>query len=356
MLLQSSIIPPDIELVIPGNLGFFELLIVVSFLLHIIFVNITIGSSAMAVFQEIKGMRTKKREDDLLALQLATHTSILKSIAVVLGVAPLLLISVIYTQYFYPSTILIGKAWLSLLLILIVAFLLLYMYKFMWDKMSENPNKKRLHVVIGSVGTLLLLFVPLIFIVNVVSMLYPTMWEGANGFFHSLFYYPQIWPRYGHFILASFAVSGFYLYFWNNRLQKKMSESNDTEEKMITNGKRLGLQVMIGSTVLQFALGFILLFSFDRDIRMLYLGDDFLLTTLFVISLLMTAMLVYFLYLLMVRDKRKYFILSLSTFVIILSVMGWMRHELRESYLNPYLEEVTRTTQIEEVKLFVQDE
>ncbi len=70
----------------------------------------------MAVFQEIKGIRTKKPEHDALAAQLANHTSILKSIAVVLGVAPLLIISVIYTQFFYPSTILIGKAWLSLFL------------------------------------------------------------------------------------------------------------------------------------------------------------------------------------------------------------------------------------------------
>lgn len=187
-------------------------------------------------------------------------------------------------------------------------------------------------------------------------MLYPTMWEGANGFFHSLFYYPQIWPRYGHFLLASFAVSGFYLYFWNNRLQKKTNDIDEITGKMMQQGKRLGLQVMIGTTVLQFALGFILLFSFDRDIRMLYLGDDFLLTTLLVISLVTTAVLVYLLYLLMIRDKRKYFILSLSTFVLIIGVMGWMRHELRESYLNPYLDEVTRTTQVEEVETFVQDE
>lgn len=108
MILQS-IVPKDLDLAIPGSVGFFEILIIVSFLLHILFVNITVGSSAMAVFQEIKGIYSGRKEDDLLAYQLANHTSVLKSIAVVLGIAPLLLISVIYTQYFYPAMILIGK-------------------------------------------------------------------------------------------------------------------------------------------------------------------------------------------------------------------------------------------------------
>src|SRR5699024_7258292 len=99
MIIQS-IVPQDLELVIPGNVGFFEILIVVSFLLHILFVNITVGSSAMAVFQEIKGMRSKRKEDDRLAAQLAHHTSVMKSIAVVLGIAPLLLISVIIHNIF----------------------------------------------------------------------------------------------------------------------------------------------------------------------------------------------------------------------------------------------------------------
>lgn len=345
MLLTASNIPNDIELVIPGNIGFFEVLIVISFLLHILFVNIVVGSSAMAVWQEIKGIRTKKSEHDLLAAQLADHTSILKSIAVVLGVAPLLIISVIYTQYFYPSTILIGKAWLSLIVLLIVAFLILYVYKFQWHNMKTG-GKKIFHVVIGAIGSLMLLFVPLIFIVNVVSMLYPEMWGGSKGFFHGLVYYPQIWQRYVHFILASFALAGFYLYFWNNRLQKKAKEKGDkdpTEAKVHKQGKRLGLQVMIGTTALQLLSGTWLLMSFERDIRLLYMGDDVLLTSLLIASILVTLLMIFFLVLLMKHDKRKYFIMSLASFVLVLGIMGWMRHELREVYLDPHLEDHPRT-------------
>ncbi|MBA4538374.1 cytochrome ubiquinol oxidase subunit I [Bacillus aquiflavi] len=345
----GSIIPKDIELVIPGNIGFFEILLVISFLLHILFVNITVGSSSLAVFQEIKGIVKKDKKYDNLAFQLATHASIMKSIAVVIGVAPLLIISVIYTQYFYPSTLLIGKAWLSLIILLIAAFLILYLYKFSWDKMGGG--KKKLHVLIGATGSLLLLFVPLIFIVNVVSMLYPEMWEGSKGFFHGLVYYPQIWQRYFHFILASFAVAGFYLYFWNARAERKIADragmTKEEKAEVVKDGKKFGVKVMLWTTLLQLVAGTVLLMSFERDIMMLYMGDSALLTGLLIGSIFITLLLSFFLYLLLKHDKRKYFILSMTTFVLVLGLMGWMRHELRESYLEPYKADNVRTTSIE---------
>ncbi|CAM5476724.1 hypothetical protein LSPH24S_09549 [Lysinibacillus sphaericus] len=72
---------------------------------------------------------------------------------------------------------------MSLLILLIAAFLLLYIYKFTWVKFQTN---KLLHLSIGLLAMLILFFVPLIFIVNVTSMLYPDRWGEANGFFEKL--------------------------------------------------------------------------------------------------------------------------------------------------------------------------
>lgn len=354
MVLQTmtNLIPDDITLAIPGNVGFFEVLIVVSFILHILFVNITIGSSVLAVGKEIQGMSKKDRKIDRIAQQLADHTSIMKSIAVVLGIAPLLLISVIYTQYFYSSTNLIGKAWLSLIALLITAFLILYLYKFTWEKM--RGGSKVLHVLIGATGSLILLFVPLIFIVNVVSMLYPTMWAGSEGFFHSLTYYPQIWQRYFHFILASFATSGIYLYFYNRRAEKKIERllkegetvEDEAEKREVHKmSKRLGIQTMFWTTALQLVAGTALLMSFKKEVMMLYMGEDALLTGLLLGSILLTLVLLFFLYKLGKTDSKGNFNAVIITFVIILVFMGWMRHELRESYLHDYIEANPRTTE-----------
>jgi len=207
------------------------------------------------------------------------------------------------------------------------------------------------HIAIGAIGSLILLFVPLIFIVNVVSMLYPEMWEGSKGFFHGLFYYPQIWQRYFHFVLASFGVTGIYLYFWNGRLLNKLNKKeldrklSKQMEIVYKYGKKLGIQVAIITTLLQLVFGTILLMSFERSIMLLYMGDDILLTTLLVLSIFLTLTMAFFLYQLQRHDVKRYFVLALSSFLLVLSLMGWMRHELRESHLEPYLEENPRTVQ-----------
>ena len=89
-----QIVPVDLELAIPGDWTFLMILLVVSFLMHIVFANLTIAGAFYAVLNEIRGIVKKQLAYDSLAFQAATMTSILKSIAVVLGVAPLSLVSV----------------------------------------------------------------------------------------------------------------------------------------------------------------------------------------------------------------------------------------------------------------------
>ncbi|WLR52520.1 cytochrome c class I [Bacillus tianshenii] len=361
--LQATFIPNDFELPIPGNVPFFKFLIVFSFLLHIIFVNMTLSGAVFAVYHEIKGIITKQKVYDRLAFQLATQTSIFKSIAVVLGVAPLLLISVIYTQFFYPSTILIGKAWLSIILLLTIAFLLLYAYKFTWVRLKRN---KGIHLMFGLSGTLILLFIPLIFIVNIVSMLYPEMWSGANGFFHSLFYYPQIWQRYAHFILTSFAVMGIFMYLWNRRQLSKLhaslnendssaqSETAATTEKenkeapIYNAGKRFGISMTFWTTILQFIFGSLVLVSLETDKMLLYMGGDSFLTGLLIASIAVTMLLTFFLYLVMRTDAKRWVNLAATSFLIVVALMGWMLHEVRELYVEPHREANPPTVMQEE--------
>ncbi|KIQ94864.1 hypothetical protein LH47_01044 [Anoxybacillus thermarum] len=332
-------IPPDFPLPIPGNLSLLEFLIVLTFLLHIVFVNLTISLANGAIALEGVGMIKKSKRLDDMARICSFHASVHKSIAVVLGVAPLLIISVIYTQYFYTSTLLIGKAWLSIIILLITSFLLLYLYKFSWEKWE---NKKGLHFIVGLIASAILLFIPFIFIVNIVSMLYPEKWETANGFFHSIVHYPQIWQRYAHFILASLAAGGFYMYFYFTWKQKKQTLS-DVEQTL----KIGGVKVTFWITLLQLVFGSLLLMSFRRDVMLLFMGDDLLLTTLLLTSILLTIVLCALLYVAMKKDTPKWFYASIACFVLIVALMGWMRHEVREAYLQPYMDEYPRTFDVQ---------
>ncbi|MDQ0216284.1 FlaA1/EpsC-like NDP-sugar epimerase [Oikeobacillus pervagus] len=343
---QALPIPNDIQLPIPGDMGLLTVLIIVTFLLHIIFVNMTVSLATGAVIFEAIGMWKKRKIYDRIAQICSYHASIHKSIAVVIGVGPLLLVSILYTQYFYSSTILIGKAWLSIILLLIIAFLLLYAYKFLWEKLA---NKKGLHITIGLMASLILLFVPLIFIVNVVSMLYPEKWMEANGFFHGLFYYPQIWQRYLHFMLASFAAGGLYLYlFYTFKFRfrkKKVADYQESEADQLT--RKMGIKATFWITIAQFASGAFVLFALKRDVLLLYMGDDLLATGLLLASIVFTFLLLGFLYVADRKDSYRAFMGALASFILVLGLMGWMRHEVREAYIQPHIDDHPRTMEHE---------
>lgn len=334
--LSFALISSDNPLPIPAPIGLLEILIIATFIFHIIFVNFTISLTAGAVGLEITSMVKKNSLFDKMAQICSIHASIHKSIAVVLGVGPLLIVSVLYTQYFFSSTILIGKAWMSLLILLITAFLLLYIYKFTWDKYQ---TKKLFHISIGFLAMLILFFVPLIFIVNVTSMLYPDRWGEAKGFFESLVYYPQIWQRYLHFMLASLATGGFYMFVYFTYQKRKQNRLEEHEQSL----KLLGAKIGFWITIVQLVAGFLLLFSFDTDIRMLYLGEDLLLTSLLILSIVLTVILCMLLYAAGYKDSTSSFLASIIVFICVIGIMGWMRHELREAYLSPYLDEHPRT-------------
>ncbi|WP_141501098.1 cytochrome c class I [Paenibacillus luteus] len=338
LLKAESPVPNDLGLAIPGDLPFFEVIIVIAFIVHIIFVNILVAGSVNSVLQEIKGIRTKNIIYDQLALQFATQVSIFKSIAVVMGVAPLLIISTIYTQYFYPSTILIGKMWLLMIPLTIISFLLLYAYKFSWKLLQ---NKKRLHVSLGIGGALILLFIPLLFITNVASMLQPELWKESRGFFQSLFLYPTIWQRYFHFMAASFAVMGMYTYWWGRRKSLK-----DTDPVYIE-AKQFGKKSAFLFTFLQVVAGPVLLLSMNADVRKAFMGGSLFHTSLLGVSIVLAILLIVILYKLLKSETKKLFISALSILLIILLLMSWIRHEVREISLAPYIDQQPRTEQKE---------
>ena len=95
--LQNNVpVPKDIPLPLPMPEWFFVVVLVLSFLLHILFVNLMLGGSILALIAQIKGLKNK--EYDILAHEIAKTITVNKSIAVVLGIAPLLSINVLYNR------------------------------------------------------------------------------------------------------------------------------------------------------------------------------------------------------------------------------------------------------------------
>jgi len=105
-------VPRDIPLPLPADGFYLEPLLIVAFIAHILFVNLTVGG---AVYVFLLQLWSRRRPDyAVLARAVAQTLTVNKSMAVVLGVAPLLLINVLYTVHFYTANALTGMAWIAL--------------------------------------------------------------------------------------------------------------------------------------------------------------------------------------------------------------------------------------------------
>lgn len=225
--------------------------LVITFLLHIVFVNLMLGGTLIALHAHWRGRRDPVLLD--FAAQLMGTVTVHKSMAVVLGVGPLLFISVAYTVPFYTSSLLIAPAWLSVIWLVTVAFGLLYVYKFTWDGWRlAHPGW---HAASGIGGAICLLIVPLIYLTNTNLMLDPTAWQRQPGFFESLWTVGNVLPRYCHFLLASLAVSGFWVALWWGR--PGAVATAETRHTIVGLGTRWAL----GATALQFLAGPWVLFT-----------------------------------------------------------------------------------------------
>ena len=180
-LQTATPVPKDIPLPFPLPEWLLVFLLVFSFLVHILFVNLMVGGSILTLVSQIRGLKDKAY--DTLAHEIANTITVNKSMAVVMGIAPLLCINVLYTLYFYSANALTGLMWLALVPLVTIAFLLTYLHKFTWKALE---NHKAIHISILAVAVAMFMFIPLIFLTNINLMLFPEKWGLVKGFFSAL--------------------------------------------------------------------------------------------------------------------------------------------------------------------------
>lgn len=212
-------IPHDLPLPLPIPRVVLEVLLVLFFILHILFVNLMVGGSILSLVFEFLGLR--RPAYDLLARAIGRTITVNKSLAVVLGVGPLLALNLLHTVQFYTANSLTGIAWAAVIPLVTVAFLLTYAHKYSWDWLA---GRKDWHLALGTLPVLLFLAIPFIFLVNANLMLFPERWTEVRGFFSALGM-PNVVPRYLHFLLASLAVTTLFLGAWFGRPGFPVEES-----------------------------------------------------------------------------------------------------------------------------------
>ena len=240
-------VPHDLPLPLPAPEWLLVFLLVFSFLLHILFVNLMVGGSILTLVFQIKGRW--KTGYDALAHEIAKTTTVNKSLAVVLGVAPLLLINTLYTVYFYSANALTGLAWILIIPLVAIAFLITYLHKYTWEKFESN---KELHIFIGSCATIIFLSIPLIFLANVNLMLFPGAWPSIQGFLSALAL-PNVFPRYFHFLAASLTAASLFAVGYFKRKNFPFEEKVPNLQR--SNVLKVLYSIALGATGAQFVIG-----------------------------------------------------------------------------------------------------
>lgn len=251
-------IPRDLTLPLPLSETALAVMLVGTFLLHILFVNLMVGGSLLTLYYEWRGRNPRRSHLDHLAHAICQTITVNKSLAVVLGVAPLLMMNLLYTVWFYSANALTGIAWIMVVPSVTVAFLLTYAQKYFWHSLEQ---RKGLHLAIGAGAAALFLFIPLIFLTNVNLMLFPERWSDVRGFLNALLL-PNVLQRYLHFLLASLTATALFLVWKAKRgtLVEQAQHPDLTSPALM----RRFYRVALGATALQFAAGPLVLFTLPR--------------------------------------------------------------------------------------------
>ena len=246
---MTSPIPRDIPLPLPAPEGLLEVLLIVSFLVHIVFVHLMVGGSLFSLICQIRGLKTPDYEK--LAYRIMQTVTVNKSLAVVMGVAPLLIINTLYAPQFYASSALIGDMWMAVIQLVTVAFLLAYVHKFWWNHFISIPE---LHIGIAALETALFLFIPLIFMTNVNLMLFPEYWPQVKGFISAMLL-PNVLQRYLHFVSAAVLFSSLFFIWWTGR--KAFLQEAQFSKLRVIDVRRFFYAFAFGATMLQILTGLV---------------------------------------------------------------------------------------------------
>ncbi len=311
---------------LPAPYWVLKLLLVVTFYLHILAMNLMLGGAALALVARLTSKGNPKR--GRIFVDVAKKVPTLLAATITLGIAPLLFVQVIYGQYFYTSTILIAWPWFLVLALLVAAY-----YGFYYVAYNGKRRPGAAGVVLF-VSLALVMLIGFIYTNNFTLMQTPGRWAAkyfaAPSGWNLNLADPTLIPRYLHFMTAAVAVGGLLLVLL--ALARWKHDREYAEYLFQFGGKAFQY-----ATMTQFLVGIWFLISLPRNLRMIFMGDNPVATAMFGIGVLGALAAIF----LMSEALRKQNIRMAAfgvtgiTAVVILC-MSIMRDSLRDAYLKPY--------------------
>lgn len=307
-----TLIPsPD---VLQVHWAWFQGLLNVTFILHLILMNLMLGGVLICFVNQLRGSTSELDRFVVGKLPFAI------AFTVNFGVAPLLFLQVIYGQFIYTSSVLMAWPWLSVVALLIVGYYGVYIYGIKWEVLGTGRG------FVSAMVACCFLLIAFVFVNNMTMMLTPEAWvryfSEPRGLLLNLGD-PSLLPRYLHFILSSTAVAGLALALygdWQVRCGYEIKAGV----------RKLGLHWFIGSTFAQLGVGLWFFRALPLQVRSFSGSWSADLFTLF-LSVGIVATLLSLVFALARRVRAT----ALMALLTIVSMVG-VREIVRVQYLSPY--------------------
>ena len=337
--MPASLIPSLDPAPLPGPPWLFHVLWVITFLIHLVFVNMVMGGSLLAAL--VGRGRPGAREIQTFFVE-ANSWAI--SFAITFGIAPLLFMQVLFGRFFYTATILVAWWWLGMLGVLTLGYYLNYIVK------ARLKGGKSVRVLLIVEAVCFLKIAGIQVAINVLH-LQPGRWESVASQAWAALLDPTFAPRYLHFVLAAVAMAGAVLAFVATR---RATTADDRETCL--GMARFGLRAAFVATALELADGFWLLLALPREVLREFMRGGAATMIPLTASILLGVLLLVVLSritdpLAQAKDVRR--VSELLIGVVVFMVLT--RHQLRDIYLAPWRsgERVTVANQWGPLALFL---
>jgi len=322
----SDLIPTLDPNPLPAPYWVLKLLLIVTFLLHILAMNLVLGGGMLAL---VARWGSRNRESGArMFVDIGKKLPVLLPATITLGIAPLLFLQVIYGQFFYTCCIVMAWPWQMVLVLLTIAY-----YGFYYVSYRAGGQGGRAAGVM-LVSVILVFLIGFVFTNNLTLAQTPSRWAGkyfasAAGW-HLNLTEPTLIPRYLHFVVAALAVGGLLLVFL---ARANWTRDHEYARQLL----QFGGKAFMYATMVQFVVGIVFLVSLPRALRLLFMGDNPLATTLLLIGVIGAAGAIF----LMSDALRKENIRVAAFYVpgivaVVIASMTIMRDILRDAYLQPY--------------------
>jgi len=303
---------------LPGPPWLFRFLLVFTFVLHLVFMNLTLGGTLMAF---VNHLRSAGRDDGpaaALARRLMAVNTYAISLAITTGIAPLLFVQVLYQRFFYSGTILLGWIWFGLLVLLMIGYYAAYLHK-----SFRGP-----WLGVSSVSFLTIAMIQVaVHLVHVQPDTWPVFDAGAWAVLAD----PTYWPRVLHFVLASVAFAALVAGWWAVR-RARAGDQVELNTAIAGTAWRWALW----ATALQIIDGFILLIVLPRRVLLDVMNGGLVTLGPLTLAILLGVGLLVMLARTSNPVERPGLVSgTLAALTLTVAVMSIARDQVRELYLAP---------------------